>query len=181
MTERSAHAIEVHCNECGNEYVLEPSRVIGDNAWYSSDREHCQKCESMNLTIYSSIPIKQIKHNVYPSIEELIPSILRSKLPATLIEEITERYETLGEKYLTDEVTEDGRRVNGMCYSDRIVNCREEIVDGVFCILGQILKEQLVEKEPDDRLYELLIALIEIYSSLKFIENEGDYVIALPR
>lgn len=118
--------------------------------------------------------------NVYPNIEELIPSILRSKLPATLIEEVTERYETLGFKYVSEEITDDNRLINSMMYTDRIINCREEIVDGVFCILGQILKEQLVEKNPPDILYDLLVNLSEIYSTLKFMEHEGEYVVALP-
>lgn len=114
-----------------------------------------------------------------PSIEELIPSILRAKLPASLIEEIAERYESLGDKYITEAVSKDGRHVNAMMFTDRIINCREEIVDAVFCILGQVFKDGYYGDQPSDILYDLMVGLIEIYSSLKFLEAEGKYTIAI--
>jgi hypothetical protein len=117
--------------------------------------------------------------NVYPSAEELMPSILKAKLPASLVDEIAVRYETLGDKYLTEAVSSDGRRVNGMMFTDRIQNCREEIVDAVFCILGQIFKDGVTGNQPDDNLYFLLEGLIEIYSGLAYMEESKNYVVSV--
>ena len=114
--------------------------------------------------------------NVYPSIDELAPREIRAIVPVLLMQEIEERYEKLGEKYLTDETRPDGRRINGMMYSDRIVNCREEIIDAVFCVLGQIFKDTRVANvEPSDSLYVMLTALIQVYSMCVVMEEEHEY------
>lgn len=106
--------------------------------------------------------------NVYPSTEELIPEVFQAMLPASLVKEITERYETLGFKYVSGEkLSEDGRLVNDMMYTSRIDNCLEEIVDATFCILGQIFKDSVVNKPSSDNLYTVLQSLIDIYSLLK--------------
>lgn len=120
---------------------------------------------------------KLTNSEVFPSTDELIPEVWEAKLPKTLFEELTNRYEELGPKYLTEYKVDD-RKINGMMYTDRIVNCREEIVDAVFCLLGQIFKEQVANvREPSENLYIMLSGLIEIYTTLKFIEHEEDYAI----
>jgi hypothetical protein len=105
-------------------------------------------------------------NNVYPSIEELMPSILLTKIPASLADEIRTRYETLGEKYLTPNVHSDGRFVNAMMYTSRVANCLEEIVDSVFCVLGWIFKAQVDGRRIPDSAFACLDMLIDIYSLL---------------
>lgn len=106
-----------------------------------------------------------------------MPREILAKLPHELVVEIKERYETLGEKYMTDEVYPDGRRINGMMFTDRIENCREEIVDAVFCIIGQIFKDTPEPNGPSENLYFLLDGLIHIYSTLVILEETGEYAI----
>lgn len=113
--------------------------------------------------------------NVYPSIDELMPAELRNLLPGPLAVEIQERYETLGEKYLTDGLNSDGRRINGMMFTDRIINANEEIVDAVFCMLGQIFKDVAAGKEPHNDVYDAMEGMIKIYQILKLMEQRGDY------
>lgn len=110
---------------------------------------------------------------VYPSIDELMPEILLTRIPATLAKDIATRYETLGTKYLTEHKTDDGRRVNAMMFTSRVANCLEEVVDSVFCVLGWIFKETENGEEPPDAAYSCLIGLIEIYGLLK-AEEEAD-------
>lgn len=113
---------------------------------------------------------------VYPSISELMPNILLSRIPASLAAEISERYETLGGKYLTGNFTEDGRQINGMMYTSRIDNCLEEIVDAVFCMLGWIFKSNLnCAGAIPDSAYASLQGLIEIYSLLKAEQANGTF------
>lgn len=105
-----------------------------------------------------------------------MPAPLLSIIPASLAKELEERYENLGTKYLTEITHDDGRLVNQMMYTSRIQNCREEVVDAVFCILGWILKATLPENpesrfvfqpnSPPDSAYEALKALIMVYSLL---------------
>ncbi len=78
--------------------------------------------------------------NVYPSTEELLTPYWKARLPATLVEEITTRYETLGEKYVTAHKRNDGRFINGMMYTSRVTNAVEEVVDAVFCMIGWAFK-----------------------------------------
>lgn len=119
--------------------------------------------------------------NVYPSIDELIPKPLKAVLPHSLTEEISERYATLGEKYLTERTLPDGRHINGMMFTDRIVNCREEVVDGVFCILGQIFKDvNIGQHEPTEGLYEMLEGLSRIYSMCVQLEGQQKYTNVAP-
>lgn len=114
--------------------------------------------------------------NVFPSIDELAPRSIRAIVPEYLMKEIEERYSTLGEKYLTDQEAPDGRRINGMMFTDRIVNCREEVIDAAFCILGQTFKDVQAGRTPSDYLYSMLMGLIEIYSMCVSLEESGDYV-----
>lgn len=117
--------------------------------------------------------------SVYPSTEQLIPEVMKAKLPMSLVEEITERYETLGTKYLSEEEF-DGRPVNQMMFTDRIINCREEVVDAVFCMLGQIFKEQSNgSEEIDDNIYFILEGLTNIYSALMFMQFNQSYVVSV--
>ena len=102
----------------------------------------------------------------YPSIDELMPQVLLSLIPASLAAEIRERYLTLGDKYQTMYQHTDGRFINGMMFTDRIDNCLEEVVDAVFCILGQIFKDTEVNIEPSANLYSILEGFIHIYSLL---------------
>lgn len=122
-------------------------------------------------------------NNVYPSIDELMPEAMLGIIPASLAKEIAYRYETLGPKYLSEAHTKDGRPVNSMMFTSRIQNCREEVVDAVFCILGWIFKE--IQREghikhpsgipignderfegPPDSAYDALRGLITVYSIL---------------
>lgn len=112
---------------------------------------------------------------VYPSIEELMPELLLTKIPASLAREIEHRYVKLGDKYLTDNFTEDGRRINAMMYTNRIENGLEEIVDAVFCILGWIFKHLRNGTEPPEAAYQSLMGLIEVYSIMS-VEKERDSV-----
>lgn len=115
--------------------------------------------------------------NVYPSIEELTPRVIKSYIPELLMQEIKERYETLGEKYLTEQTTEDGRRINAMMFTDRIVNCREELIDAAFCVIGQIYKEAINGNQPDDAFYALLEGCIDMYSLCVALEESESYVV----
>lgn len=107
-----------------------------------------------------------------------MPKPLLSIIPSELAREIEERYEKLGAKYLTDQTTEDGRPINGLMFTSRIENCREEVVDAVFCILGWIFKSNvptgnlvgnmntgfhLENGGPPDSAYDALRALINVY------------------
>lgn len=103
---------------------------------------------------------------VYPSIQELVPSELRRELPDALYNEIAFRYATLGEKYMTDKQFSDGRFINGMMFTNRIENCIEEVVDAVFCILGWILKHQLKEKPMNSVQFECLAHAVNLYNLL---------------
>lgn len=103
-------------------------------------------------------------NNVYPSVEELMPKILLTKIPESLACEIRTRYEELGVKYLTENVHTDGRFINAMMYTSRVANCLEEIVDAVFCILGWIFRSQ--GGDIPDSAYICLDMLIDIYSLL---------------
>jgi hypothetical protein len=110
--------------------------------------------------------------NVYPNLEELMPEVLLSRLPVTLVRDISERYLTLGGKYLSNEVHTDGRPINAMMFTSRVVNCIEEVVDGAFCMIGQAFKQQAAGEQPDDYIYDALMGLVEIYALLKAHEDE---------
>jgi len=104
-----------------------------------------------------------------------MPIQLKRLLPAELSEEVATRYATLGEKYLTDRVHTDERRINGMMDTNRLVNANEEIIDAVFCMLGQIFKDTVTNKEPSDNIYAALEGMIKVYQILKFEDDNGDY------
>lgn len=110
---------------------------------------------------------------IYPSVEELMPVPLAAVIPQSLSEEIRERYLTLGAKYMTKDRYKDGRYINAMMNTSRIQNCREEIVDAVFCVLGWIFKAQAVNQQPSDSAWAALRGLIDIYSLL-VSEYEND-------
>ena len=106
---------------------------------------------------------------------------MKAFLPQSLVEEIAERYETLGEKYLTDQALPDGRRINGMIFTDRIVNCREEVVDAVFCILGQVFKDvHHGQHSPTENLDVMLDGLVKIYSLCVQLEEQQNYTNVSP-
>lgn len=111
----------------------------------------------------------------YPSISELLPQSMLAKIPPKLAEEITERYATLGEKYLTDALHTDGRRINGMMFTDRLVNCNEEIIDAVFCIVGQMFKDKNAGKITSNYLVYLLEILAGAYQGLSIEIARGGY------
>ena len=104
--------------------------------------------------------------SMYPSLNELIPPSLEAKIPGSLYKDIANRYLTLGPAYLTDFLTVDGRPINGMMYSDRVVNCIEEIVDAQFCVIGEIFKRNAKGIDPGENLYTLLDGINQIYSLL---------------
>ena len=120
--------------------------------------------------------MNQLLNDVYPSADELLPRSMLGILPAALVVEITERYESLGTKYLSDKFWPDGRQINSMLFTDRIVNCREKVIDAVFCILGQIFKDlNHSDNQPDDALYSMLEALIAVYSICVSMEEGERY------
>lgn len=110
--------------------------------------------------------------NVYPSTEELIPEVFQAMLPASLVKEITERYETLGPGYVTDEKYE-GRFVNNMMNTSRIDNCLEEIVDAAFCMLGWAFKAKHSGKHIPDSCYTVLQSLCDMYTLLVSERESG--------
>lgn len=111
----------------------------------------------------------------YPSIDELLPPLLLAKIPHKLAEEIKERYATLGEKYLTDALHSDGRRINGMMFTDRLVNMNEEITDAVFCVIGQIFKNKKNGIDSSENLTYILDGLIDIYTIASIEIAKGGY------
>lgn len=112
---------------------------------------------------------------VFPSITELLPDVLLAKIPAKLADEMAVRYATLGEKYLTEKTHTDDRRINEMMFTDRIINCNEEVVDAVFCIVGQLFKNKNTNAPSNPELYMVLDLLITVYSSLAVIFDRGEY------
>lgn len=105
------------------------------------------------------------KSEVYPSIEELMPSSLLSRIPVVLANEVAIRYDTLGGKYLTDQHTDDGRQINACMFNDSCQDAIEEVVDAVFNVLVWIYKGSLKNKIDDDA-YTCLMGLLEIFSLL---------------
>lgn len=99
--------------------------------------------------------------NVYPSIDELLPRILSAHVPESLAEIIRERYDTLGEKYLTDAFHFDGRRINACMDKSSIQDALEEVVDAVFNTLVWIFKG-----DRKNSAYTVLEGLIIIYGVL---------------
>lgn len=108
----------------------------------------------------------------YPSVDELIPYELKTRIPVALYDEIVYRYHTLGGKYLTEHKHDDGRRINGMMFTNRVENCIEEIVDAVFCILGWIFKHISEGSTPPDSAFTALEQLINLYSLLSMEKND---------
>lgn len=104
--------------------------------------------------------------NVYPSTEELIPEVFQAMLPASLVKEITERYETLGFRYASEKLSEDGRLINNMMFTSRIDNCLEEVVDAAFCMLGWAFKSKVNNLPISDSCYTALQSLCDIYTLL---------------
>lgn len=112
---------------------------------------------------------------VYPSMEELLPDVLRALVPAKLCDDMTVRYATLGEKYLTEKKYSDGRFINSMMDTSRIQNCVEEVVDAVFCILGWIFKCKVSGADYPHSAYVILRGLIEVYSLLEAEKAQNAY------
>lgn len=111
----------------------------------------------------------------YPSILELVPDALMAVIPAKLFVEIAERYQTLGVKYQTEQQHADGRYINNMMFTSRIDNCREEVVDAAFCMLGWIFKARARNRPIPNNAYTILTGLIQIYGLL-VAEKEIDEV-----
>ena len=91
---------------------------------------------------------------------------METRLPHRLVGELSMRYEHLGEKYLTEQLHVDGRRVNAMMFTSRVGNCLEEVVDSVFCILGWIFKASRSGKPIPRSAYPILDQLINVYTLL---------------
>ena len=108
----------------------------------------------------------KLTSSVYPSIGELIPPILETRLPSRLIAEMSMRYEQLGDKYLTEQLHTDGRRINAMMFTSRVGNCIEEVVDAAFCILGWIFKAKAAGRPIPESAYPCLDMLTSVYSLL---------------
>ena len=117
-------------------------------------------------------------NNVYPSTEELMPELIRARLPALLCDEVEERYRTLGEKYVTDIVHEDGRYINGCMYKSSAQDAVEEVIDAVFNTLVWIFKINggAGDQSSAESSWLILQGLIETYALLKaeiLMENEN--------
>lgn len=102
---------------------------------------------------------------VYPSIDELMPSSILARIPVMLAHEIETRYETLGEKYMTDNRYQDGRFINGCMYKSSVQDALEEIVDAVFNTLVWLFKARN-QDEISDNMIQVFLGLVEIYSML---------------
>ena len=169
-TEPSVMALRISCHTCGKEYNLEPARVIGNQAWYSSDKDNCKFCGSMNIEATSFLHPEDVKvidmNNVYPSVHEFVPDLMLSMIPASLYETIKERYETLGPKYVTETQHTDGRLINACMFTDDVQNILEEVVDAVFRSLIKIYKSSMYDSVMDNNDYTVLRGLIEIYQLL---------------
>lgn len=107
--------------------------------------------------------------------DELLPDILKARIPMKLAQEIEERYTTLGLKYMTEQRWDDGRLINACMFTNRIENALEEIIDAVFCVLGWILKYRQLNRQIPDSAYHALIGMIELYALLT-VEKEVDAI-----
>lgn len=117
----------------------------------------------------------QSKVYVYPNIMELLSPELQDRIPESLAAWIRERYETLGEKYLTDKQYVDGRYINGCMFKSSIQDALEEVVDAVFNVLVWHFKLRILDTPRPDiqaSAYSALIGLIELYALLK--SEQGD-------
>lgn len=116
-------------------------------------------------------------NNVYPSINEILPTYLLSRVPSSLVEEIKERYAILGPKYVTEQIYSDGRSINGCMLKSSVQDAIEEVVDAVFNTLVWLTKLSHENDEQGFRVSEnaghILLGLIEIYSLL-CMEKEAD-------
>lgn len=109
---------------------------------------------------------------MYPSTQELLPDLLLSRIPSSLVDTIEERYNRLGPTYLTDKKHTDNRLINACMFRDSIQDCLEEIVDSVFNILVLIYKGRQYEPRIDDNAWSVLTGLIEIYSLLQVMKSQ---------
>lgn len=103
---------------------------------------------------------------VYPDIKELIPPELEARVPASLADWVTNRYEMLGPKYLTDDIRADGRRVNSCMNNSSVMLALEEVVDAVFNVLVWLFKLKLAGANQESA-YSALLGLIELYALLQ--------------
>jgi hypothetical protein len=108
---------------------------------------------------------------VYPSTREIIPDLLLHKLPVSLVNQIEERYNLLGPKYVTEEVHLDGRFINGCMLKSSAQDAIEEVIDAVFNVLVLIFKNSKLGPVIPDELYSVLSGLIEIYTALCVIRE----------
>ena len=97
--------------------------------------------------------------------QELLPEELQARVPASLSAWITQRYEELGGKYLTDDIRADGRVVNACMNKDSVQDALEEVVDATFNVLVWLFKLRLEGKEGESA-YSALLGLIELYALL---------------
>lgn len=116
-----------------------------------------------------------LMNNVYPSVQEILPSVMMSIIPASLAQEIDKRYTELGPKYVTDTVHDDGRKVNGCMFKSSVQDALEEVVDAVFNVLVWMFKLENVTEPGNssyNNAYSALRGLIELYSLLT-VEKEN--------
>lgn len=111
----------------------------------------------------------------YPSVDELLPLESLRILPENLSIDIATRYRDLGGKYLTDKLHDDGRRINGMMFTDRIENCLEEIIDGAFCIVGEIFKLKAAGMQVPHALNRILDLHCILYDQLKDYQEKSQW------
>lgn len=111
---------------------------------------------------------------VYPSIDDLMPHVMLGLIPGALAQEIKERYENLGLKYLTNKRTEDGRWINACMDKSSVQDAREEVIDAVFNTLVWIFKGYKSKDGISPNSYPVLKNLIECYSILLTEKELGD-------
>lgn len=75
--------------------------------------------------------------NVYPSLAELVDGYT---LPDSIYKELEWRYNNLSIKYLTSEVTQDGRLINRSVFANNADDAMEEIVDAIHAMLNLRMK-----------------------------------------
>lgn len=114
-------------------------------------------------------------NEVYPSMQDLAPDILRAHLSGLLLERVKERYANLGGKYMLPfpEWQHKGRAMNACMVKDSRQDIEEEIVDAVFNTLVLLLKSR---KNDDSNTAEhasdILMMLSQVFATLETIRGE---------
>lgn len=106
--------------------------------------------------------------DVFPSVKEILPESVRRRLTGEIIQEITERYEKFGPKYIGPLNHPDGRRINMCMLNDSAQDAIEEVVDAIFNVSVLFVKRRSVMQ------LRMLKKLAEIYDELKTMKVKNE-------